>query len=237
MPPTRQDVRMIDDQSLIPLLRHESGHIVAPGLLDSGLCRALPALWSDDAAFRNHVVMQNHGYGQGEYRYFRYPLPEPVAALREALYPPLAKVANAWAEALGKDERYPPTLKGWLRRCHAGGQAKPTPLLLRYGPGDYNCLHRDLYGPLVFPLQATVLLSTPQRDFEGGEFMLVEQRPRMQSIGQVVPLAQGDAVIFAVNERPVRGTRGVYRTALRHGVSRLRSGRRFTLGVIFHDAG
>lgn len=228
---------MIDNQDLIPLLNHESGHIVAPGLLDPALCQALSALWSDDTVFRNHVVMQNHGYGRGEYRYFRYALPGPVAALREALYPPLAKVANAWAEALGKEERYPPTLKAWLRCCHAGGQAKPTPLLLRYGPGDYNCLHRDLYGPLVFPLQATILLSVPQRDFDGGEFLLVEQRPRMQSIGQVVPLAQGDAVIFAVNERPVRGTRGVYRTALRHGVSRLRSGQRFTLGIIFHDAG
>ena len=228
---------MIDSEDLNPLLTHEAGHIVAPGLLDPAQCRDLSALWSDDTVFRNHVVMQRHGYGQGEYRYFRYPLPDLVATLREALYPPLAKVANAWAEALGKEERYPPTLKGWLRRCHDGGQAKPTPLLLRYEPGDYNCLHRDLYGPLVFPLQATILLSAPDRDFTGGEFLLVEQRPRMQSIGQVVPLAQGDAVIFAVNERPVRGSRGVYRTALRHGVSRLRSGQRFTLGIIFHDAG
>ena len=227
----------IDSQDLSPLLAHEAGHIVAPGLLDPAQCRALSALWSDEAAFRNHVVMQRHGYGQGEYRYFRYPLPDLVATLREALYPPLARVANAWAEALGKEERYPPTLKAWLRRCHAGGQTKPTPLLLRYGPGDYNCLHRDLYGPLVFPLQATILLSAPDRDFTGGEFLLVEQRPRLQSIGQVVPLAQGDAVIFAVNERPVRGSRGVYRTALRHGGSRLRSGQRFTLGIIFHDAG
>jgi hypothetical protein len=228
---------MIDNETLKPLLDYESGHIVAPGLLAPAQCEALAALWADESAFRSHVIMQNHGYGQGEYRYFRYPLPDPITALREALYPPLAKVANAWAEALAKEERYPPTLKGWLRRCHAGDQTKPTPLLLRYGPGDYNCLHRDLYGPLVFPLQATILLSAPERDFAGGEFLLVEQRPRMQSIGQVVSLGQGDAVIFAVNERPVRGSRGLYCTALRHGVSRLRSGQRFTLGVIFHDAG
>ena len=180
--------------------------------------------------------MQRHGYGQGEYQYFTYPLPEPVETLRQALYPELASVANRWNEQLGSSKRFPPTLEGWLRQCHAGGQKRPTPLLLRYGPGDYNCLHRDLYGELVFPLQATVLLSDPGRDFSGGEFMLVEQRPRMQSRGEVVPLSQGDAVIFAVNERPVKGSRGFHRTAMRHGVSSLRDGERFTLGIIFHDA-
>ena len=181
-------------------------------------------------------IMQRHGYGQGEYQYFTYPLPKPVEALRQALYPELAAVANRWNEQLGRDKRFPSTLEGWLRQCHAGGQKRPTPLLLRYGPGDYNCLHRDLYGELVFPLQATVLLSDPKHDFSGGEFMLVEQRPRMQSRGEVVPLGQGDAVIFAVNERPVKGSRGFHRTAMRHGVSSLRDGERFTLGIIFHDA-
>jgi uncharacterized protein len=180
--------------------------------------------------------MQRHGYGQGEYQYFTYPLPKPVEALRQALYPELANIANRWNEQLGRNKRFPDTLEGWLRQCHDGGQKRPTPLLLRYGPGDYNCLHRDLYGELVFPLQVTVLLSDPQRDFSGGEFMLVEQRPRMQSRGEVVLLGQGDAVIFAVNERPVKGSRGFHRTAMRHGVSSLREGERFTLGIIFHDA-
>jgi hypothetical protein len=212
------------------------GYTVAKGLLASAECRALPRLWADDGAFRSRVVMQSHGFGRGEYKYFVYPLPEPVARLRAALYPELAAVANRWNEALGLSEHYPPTLEAWLARCHAAGQTRPTPLLLRYGPDDYNCLHRDLYGPLVFPLQATILLSDPAHDFSGGEFMLVEQRPRMQSRGEVVPLARGDAVIFAVNERPVQGTKRVYRTAMRHGVSRVRSGERFTLGIIFHDA-
>jgi hypothetical protein len=213
-----------------------NGYTVARGLLDAAGCRALPRLWENDGVFRSRVVMQNHGYGRGEYKYFSYPLPEPVARLREALYPGLAAVANRWNEALGRSERYPATLAAWLARCHAAGQTRPTPLLLRYGAGDYNCLHRDLYGELVFPLQATILLSEPGRDFEGGEFMLVEQRPRMQSRGEVVPLARGDAAIFAVNERPVQGSKRIYRTAMRHGVSRLRSGERFTLGIIFHDA-
>jgi uncharacterized protein len=212
------------------------GFAVAPGLIGPAECRALAGLWSEKTRFRSHVVMQRHGYGQGEYQYFAYPLPERVEALRQALYPELAAVANRWNAELGLAKRFPATLQGWLRQCHAGGQKRPTPLLLRYGPGDYNCLHRDLYGELVFPLQATVLLSDPAQDFNGGEFMLVEQRPRMQSRGEVVPLGQGDAVIFAVNERPVKGSRGFHRTAMRHGVSSLRSGERFTLGIIFHDA-
>jgi len=212
------------------------GFAVVPGLIDPEQCRTLAAFWPEETNFRSRVVMQRHGYGRGEYQYFRYPLPDPVEQLRQALYPSLAEIANRWNGQLGREERFPPTLKGWLEECHAGGQKRPTPLLLRYGPGDYNCLHRDLYGDLVFPLQATVLLSDPARDFSGGEFMLVEQRPRMQSRGEVVPLRQGDAVIFATNERPVQGTRGFHRTAMRHGVSSLREGERFTLGIIFHDA-
>jgi hypothetical protein len=222
---------MIDTVSLA-----DRGYTVARGLIEPDECRALAALWPDPARFRSRVVMQRHGFGQGEYQYFAYPLPEPVERLRQALYPELAAVANHWSEQLDQARRFPPTLEAWLRQCHQGGQQRPTPLLLRYGPGDYNCLHRDLYGELVFPVQATVLLSDPRRDFGGGEFMLVEQRPRMQSRGEVVPLALGDAVIFAVNERPVKGTRGFYRTAMRHGVSTLRKGERFTLGIIFHDA-
>ncbi|HEY4894280.1 MAG TPA: 2OG-Fe(II) oxygenase [Reyranella sp.] len=222
---------MIDTDSLA-----SRGFIVAPGLIGPAECRALAALWPEQARFRKHIVMQRHGYGQGEYQYFSYPLPKAVEDLRQALYPELAAIANRWNEQLGRDKRFPPTLEGWLRQCHQGGQKRPTPLLLRYGPGDYNCLHRDLYGELVFPLQATVLLSDPKHDFSGGEFMLVEQRPRMQSRGEVVPLGQGDAVIFAVNERPVKGSRGFHRTAMRHGVSSLRRGERFTLGIIFHDA-
>lgn len=222
---------MIDSDTLA-----SRGFVVAPGLIGPAECRALAGLWPEKPRFRSHVIMQRHGYGQGEYQYFTYPLPEPVEALRQALYRELAAVANRWNAELGVAKRFPPTLEGWLRQCHAGGQKRPTPLLLHYRPGDYNCLHRDLYGELVFPLQATVLLSDPERDFSGGEFMLVEQRPRMQSRGEVVPLNQGDAVIFAVNERPVKGSRGFHRTAMRHGVSRLREGERFTLGIIFHDA-
>jgi hypothetical protein len=214
----------------------ESGHAVLPAVLGAAECRELAALYDREDAFRSRVVMARHNFGSGEYKYLRYPLPAAVGALREALYPHLAPLANAWQERLRLETRFPPTLEDYLARCHAGGQQRPTPLILKYEAGDYNCLHQDLYGELVFPLQATVLLSTPGRDFEGGEFMLVEQRPRMQSRGEVVPLGPGDTVVFAVNWRPVAGTRGWYRTAMRHGVSRLRSGRRFTLGVIFHDA-
>ena len=222
---------MIDSDTLA-----SRGFVVARSLIGPGECRALAALWPEKTSFRSHVVMQRHGFGEGEYKYFSYPLPRQIEELRQALYPQLAAVANGWNEQLGVAKRFPPTLQGWLKQCHAGGQKRPTPLLLHYGPGDYNCLHRDLYGELVFPLQATVLLSDPSRDFSGGEFMLVEQRPRMQSRGEVVALKQGDAVIFAVNERPVKGTRGFYRTAMRHGVSSLHHGERFTLGIIFHDA-
>jgi len=227
----RKDIQMIDSDTLA-----SRGFVVAPGLIDPAECRALARLWPEKPKFRSHVVMQRHGFGQGEYQYFAYPLPARIEALRQALYPELAAVANRWNEELGSAKRFPTSLQAWLKQCHAGGQKRPTPLLLRYGPGDYNCLHRDLYGELVFPLQVTVLLSDPAKDFSGGEFMLVEQRPRMQSRGEVVRLRQGDAVIFAVNERPVKGTRGFYRTAMRHGVSSLHEGERFTLGIIFHDA-
>jgi len=217
------------------------GYATTGPLLDHAACAALAALYDADAGFRSTVVMQRHGFGRGEYKYFARPLPPVVERLREALYPPLAAVANRWRKALdpsglGDETPFPPTLAAFLEQCHAAGQTRPTPLLLRYGPGDYNCLHRDLYGELVFPLQATILLSDPAREFDGGEFMLVEQRPRMQSRGEVVPLSQGDAVIFAVNQRPAKGTRGWHRTAMRHGVSSLRRGERFTLGIIFHDA-
>jgi hypothetical protein len=205
-------------------------------LLTPDKCAEVADFYADDARFRSRVVMARHGYGQGEYRYFAYPLPDPVQRLREGLYPPLADVANHWADRLGETRRFPATLEGMLARCHEAGQLRPTPLLLTYGAGDYNCLHQDLYGEHVFPLQVAVLLSEPGRDFTGGEFVLTEQRPRMQSRAEVVPLTQGDAVLFPVHHRPVQGGRGTYRVNLRHGVSRLRSGRRHTLGVIFHDA-
>ena len=204
-------------------------------LLPSDLCAALVAGYDDPALFRARVVMARHGFGRGEYQYYARPLPDPVQALRAALYPPLAAIANRWTAALG-GALYPAAHADYLATCHAAGQTRPTPLLLRYGPGDYNCLHQDLYGDLHFPLQAAFLLDRPGVDFQGGEFVLTEQRPRMQSRAEVVPLAQGEAVIFAVNQRPVRGTRGVYRVAMRHGVSRLRSGHRHTLGLIFHGA-
>ena len=213
----------------------DQGYATIP-LLEAATCRELAALYDDDARFRSRVVMQRHNFGRGEYKYLAYPLPAQVAALREALYPPLAAIANAWREALGEAALFPPTLRAFLAECHAAGQTRPTPLLLRYGEGDYNCLHQDLYGPLVFPLQLTVLLSEPGADFTGGEFVLVEQRPRAQSRPMVVPLRQGEAVIFPVHHRPAKGTRGQYRVMMRHGVSRVRSGRRHTLGVIFHDA-
>ena len=199
-------------------------------------CQALIALYADEARFRKRVVMAQHGFGRGEYQYLCYPLPSRVAELRAALYPPLAEIANGWNEALKSAVRFPPRHPGFLKRCHEAGQTRPTPLLLRYDEGDYNCLHQDLYGEHAFPLQVAFLLSRPGADFTGGEFVLTEQRPRMQSRAEVVPLAQGDAVIFAVNERPVRGTKGYYRVKMRHGVSILRHGSRFTLGIIFHDA-
>ncbi|MBD9665939.1 2OG-Fe(II) oxygenase [Variovorax sp. VRV01] len=199
-------------------------------------CAALAALYDEPGRFRSRVVMQRHGFGQGEYQYFDHPLPASIAAWRSALYERLAPLANAWAAAMGQPADYPPDHAAYLARCHAAGQRRPTPLLLRYVEGDYNCLHQDLYGELQFPMQLTVLLSRPGEDFTGGEFVLTEQRPRMQSRAEVVPLAQGEAVIFAVNQRPVAGTRGTYRVTMRHGVSRVRSGRRHTLGIIFHDA-
>ena len=197
-------------------------------------CAALVAAYDEAGHFRSRVVMARHGYGRGEYQYFAYPLPAPVASLRTALYPHLAAVANRWAGQLGGDA-YPAEHADFLAACHAAGQVRPTPLLLRYGEGDYNCLHQDLYGAMAFPLQVAFLLSAPG-EFTGGEFVLTEQRPRMQSRAEVVGLRQGEGVVFAVNERPVSGTRGVYRVRMRHGVSRLRSGSRHTLGVIFHDA-
>lgn len=212
------------------------GWALVPGLLSVADCAGLRGLYDDDADFRKQVVMERHGYGRGEYKYFSYPLPEPIANLRAGLYPPLARIANGWNAALGIDARFPGAHAEFLRRCHEAGQQRPTPLLLRYGPGDYNHLHQDLYGEQVFPLQAAFLLSSPADDFTGGEFVLTEQRARMQSRVEVVPLRQGDGVIFAVNQRPVRSVRGISRAVMRHGVSRLRSGARFTLGVIFHDA-
>jgi uncharacterized protein len=213
----------------------EHGHATMR-LLDVATCDALAGLYDDETRFRSRVVMQKHNFGRGEYKYLSYPLPEPVAALRAALYPPLAAIANEWRETLGEASRFPPTLKVFLEQCHAAGQTRPTPLLLRYNADDYNCLHQDLYGPLVFPLQLTLLLSAPGTEFTGGEFVLVEQRPRAQSRAAVVPLAQGEAVIFPVHHRPAHGTRGPYRVTMRHGVSRVLSGRRHTLGIIFHDA-
>ena len=199
-------------------------------------CDSLVALYSVEEIFRSRVVMARHGFGSGEYKYFEYPLPDIVAGLRAAVYPQLAPIANRWSAAMGVDVRYPDEHAEFIERCHAAGQVRPTPLLLQYGAGDYNCLHQDLYGEHAFPLQVAILLSEPERDFTGGEFVLTEQRPRMQSRPEVVPLRQGDAVVFAVHHRPVQGTRGVYRVNLRHGVSRVRSGRRHAVGVIFHDA-
>jgi hypothetical protein len=205
-------------------------------LLAAEECAAIAARYDEDAIWRSRVIMGRHGFGRGEYKYFAYPLPDIVAALRAALYPRLAAVANRWNGQMGLAQRFPADHAAYLARCHAGGQKRPTPLLLQYGAGDYNCLHQDVYGELVFPLQVAFLLSRPHQDFTGGEFVLTEQRPRMQSRAEVVPLTQGEGVIFPVHHRPVQGTRGVYRVNMRHGVSRLRAGRRHTLGIIFHDA-
>jgi hypothetical protein len=212
------------------------GCAVLPRLLSSEECRRIASLYSDESHFRSHVNMARHGFGKGEYRYFTYPLPELVDGLRTALYPHLAGVANAWNGRMATSERYPDNHASFLRRCHAAGQTRPTPLLLQYVPGDFNCLHQDLYGDLAFPIQVATLLSEPGVDFTGGEFVLTEQRPRMQSRAEVVPLRQGDGVAFAVHNRPVRGSKGDYRVNLRHGVSRVRSGMRHTVGIIFHDA-
>jgi hypothetical protein len=224
------------DWSAVAASLDAHGCAVVGPLLDAEACAALAARYDDDARFRSRVVMARHGFGRGEYKYFAYPLPDEVAVLRATLYPPLAEIANRWNKAMGVEARYPAAHEDYLARCHAAGQTRPTPLLLRYGAGDYNCLHQDLYGEHVFPLQATLLLSRPGEDFVGGEFVLTEQRPRMQSRAEVVPLAQGQVVLFPVHHRPVPGTRGTYRVNMRHGVSRLRSGQRHTLGVIFHDA-
>jgi uncharacterized protein len=212
------------------------GSAVLPRILAVSECHGLSAMYRESSAFRSRVVMGQHGFGRGEYQYFKYPLPSIIANLRTALYARLAPIANAWNEAMRIDIQYPAALDEFLKRCHAAGQTRPTPLLLQYAAGDYNCLHQDLYGEHVFPMQVAILLSAPDTDFTGGEFVLTEQRPRMQSRAEVVPLRQGDAVVFAVHHRPVKSARGVYRVKLRHGVSRLRSGHRHTAGIIFHDA-
>lgn len=214
----------------------DRGFALLGNLLTARECQDIATFYADDERFRSHIHMARHGYGQGDYKYFSYPLPDLISALRGAFYPRLAPIANRWHERLGLDRRYPAKHAAFLKQCHAIGQVRPTPLLLNYGLGDYNCLHQDLYGELMFPLQVAVLLSNPARDFTGGEFVLTEQRPRRQSRAEVVPLRQGDAVVFAVRDRPVDGARGAYRVTMRHGVSRLRSGHRQTLGLIFHDA-
>jgi hypothetical protein len=212
------------------------GSSVVERLVSPAQCRALAGLYEKEGVFRSRVVMARHGFGSGEYKYFSYPLPGLIGKLRTALYPELARIANRWSDAMESQARFPAAHAAFIERCHAAGQRRPTPLLLKYGAGDYNRLHQDLYGEHVFPLQLTILLSEPGRDFTGGEFVMTEQRPRMQSRAEVVALQQGDAVVFAVNERPVRGTRGTYRVRLRHGVSRVRSGGRYTAGLMFHDA-
>ena len=215
---------------------NERGAAILGTLLSPEECRALAALYADDSLFRSRVVMARHGFGQGEYKYFAYPLPDLIGGLRSALYARIAPVANDWNARMGLALRYPERHEDFLTTCHDAGQTRPTPLILQYGPGDYNCLHQDLYGEVAFPLQVAILLSEPGEEFSGGEFVLAEQRPRMQSRPEVVPLRRGDAVAFAVHHRPVNGARGTYRVNLRHGVSRVRSGRRHTLGIIFHDA-
>ncbi|WP_424631879.1 2OG-Fe(II) oxygenase [Bradyrhizobium sp. SYSU BS000235] len=214
----------------------DNGWAVLSNLLSPDECGSIASLYIADDAFRSHIIMARHGFGRGEYKYFSYPLPDIIASLRTALYPRLAPIANRWNESMGIDVRYPSMHADFIKRCHKAGQTRPTPLLLQYVAGDYNCLHQDLYGEHVFPLQVAILLSEPERDFAGGEFVLTEQRPRMQSRAAVVPLRQGDAVVFAVHNRPVQRTRGSYRVNLRHGVSQIRSGQRHTVGIIFHDA-
>lgn len=233
--PIASRIDAIDWQTVLSEL-DERGSAVIQGLLDTGQCDDSAAQYANESLYRSRVVMARHNFGRGEYKYFRYPLPDPVQQLRSALYPRLAPLADQWNARMGIDVQYPATHEAFLARCHDAGQNRPTPLLLKYGPGDYNCLHQDLYGEHVFPLQVAILLSEPERDFSGGEFVLTEQRPRMQSRVEVVPLRQGDAVIFAVNQRPVAGSRGSYRVTMRHGVSRMRHGLRHTLGIIFHDA-
>ena len=228
-------VQQLDWSSLSAQLSAQGNAPIA-GLVTPEECESLAAIYQSEGIFRCRVVMSRHGFGRGEYQYFRYPLPPLVAALRAALYRQLAPIANVWSQRLGSSVRFPLEHEEFLRRCHRSGQLQPTPLLLQYTAGDYNCLHQDLYGEQVFPLQVAILLSRPEADFTGGEFVMTEQRPRMQSRAEVVPLQQGDAVVFAVQHRPVQGTRGTYRVNLRHGISRVRSGRRHTLGVIFHDA-
>jgi hypothetical protein len=228
-------IAALDWDAVAAALDAEGCAVTGP-LLAPAECAALVAAYADEELFRRRIVMARHGYGQGEYQYFAYPLPPLVGALRTALYPPLAAIANRWNETLGVGDRFPADHAAYRDRCHAAGQTRPTPLLLRYGAGDYNCLHQDIYGDEAFPLQAAFLLSRPGRDFTGGEFVLTEQRPRRQSRAEVVPLRQGEGVIFPVRHRPVPGSRGVYRATMRHGVSRLRQGARLTLGVIFHDA-
>ena len=234
-PGIAERVRALDWQYLSQGL-DARGFATIEGLLTRAECQRIAGWYADDSLFRSRVVMARHGFGRGEYRYFAYPLPEPVAELRAEFYPPLAALANRWNEQLRVAARYPKTHEEFVSRCRAAGQSLPTPLLLQYGADDYNCLHQDLYGDCVFSLQVAILLSQPLEDFTGGEFVITEQRPRMQSRAEVVPLRQGDAVIFAVHHRPMKGTRGTYRVNLRHGVSRVRTGNRHTLGVIFHDA-
>ena len=228
-------IENFDWDRIVQELDAQGGAVLA-GLLTQKECEQIAALYSRDDIFRSRVVMARHGFGKGEYKYFSYPLPDLVTELRTAIYPRLVPVANRWNTAMRVDIRYPDDHAEFLERCHRAGQLKPTPLLLQYGAGDYNCLHQDLYGEHVFPLQLAILLSEPGKDFEGGEFVMTEQRPRMQSRPMVVPLRHGDGVVFAVHNRPVQGARGVYRVNLRHGVSCVRSGRRHTVGVIFHDA-
>jgi hypothetical protein len=235
MPPIPERVASLDWPRIEAEL-DEYGCATMGALLAPAECAELVRGYDDESAFRSRIVMAQHAFGRGEYKYYAYPLPDPIAALRLNLYPRLAVVANRWESKAGNAAKYPNDHKTFLERCHDAGQDRPTPLMLKYDEGDYNCLHQDIYGGFVFPLQLTILLSEPQQDFKGGEFVLTEQRPRMQSRVEVVPLRRGEGVVFAVNQRPARGTRGIYRVTMRHGVSRLRLGRRFTLGIIFHDA-